>query len=73
MASSSASAPRSPWWAPLVALVAVVATVVLGALVRLVLGHQRSATDDGRDGGAYAPEPLTGDPSSVGATDVAPV
>jgi hypothetical protein len=72
MASSSAPAPRSPWWAPLVALVAVVATVVLGALVRLVLGHQRSATD-GRDGGAYAPEPLTGDPSSVGATDVAPV
>jgi hypothetical protein len=60
---------RSPWWA---APVAVAVTVVLAAVARLVLGRNVTVPAPG-DGGAYAPEPLTGDPTSIDAHDVAPV
>jgi hypothetical protein len=64
---SSSPHHRSPWWASTVALLV---TVILAGVVRLLWRH-RSAQP--ADGGAYAPEPLTGDPTSVDASDVAPV
>jgi hypothetical protein len=48
--------------------VAVAVTLVLAGIA-LVLRRRRSLPD----GGPYAPEPLTGDPASVDAADVAPV
>jgi hypothetical protein len=58
-------------WAP---VVAVAATAVLAGVARLMVKLDRRRPPAGPvDGGAYAPEPLTGDPTSVGAADVAPV
>ena len=66
---SSRTASRSgPWWAP---FVAVTVTLVLAGIARLLL--RRGTPGTVGDGGAYAPEPLTGDPMSVDAADVAPV
>jgi hypothetical protein len=63
--------PSATIWAP---LVAVAVTAVLVGAARLLVGlrRRRPATGAG-PGGAYAPEPLTGDPTSVAAEDVAPV
>ena len=47
---------------------AVAVTLVLAGTARLLLRRRRM-----EDGGAYAPEPLTGDPASVDASDVVPV
>jgi hypothetical protein len=59
--------PTVAVWAPLVAVA--VTALVAGAVG---LRRRRPATAPG-SGGNYAPEPLTGDPSSVAAEDVAPV
>jgi hypothetical protein len=48
--------------------VAIAVTLVLAAAA-LLLRRRRALAD----GGAYAPEPLTGDPTSVDAADVVPV
>jgi hypothetical protein len=54
--------------------VALAVTAVLVGAARLLIGLRRRRAPVGPiEGGAYAPEPLTGDPTSVGAADVAPV
>jgi hypothetical protein len=57
-------------WAPVVAVA--VAALLVGA-APLVVGLRHRRPTQAPDPGAYAPEPLTGDPTSVGAADVAPV
>jgi hypothetical protein len=64
-------APPPPVWAP---VAAVLATAVLVAAAKLTVGRRRDRGGIGGDGGsAYAPDPLTGDASSIEAADVAPV
>jgi hypothetical protein len=60
-------------WAP---VVAVLMTAVVAGAARVMIGLRGrrghvGLVDDG--GSAYAPDPLTGDPASVEAADVAPV
>ena len=62
--------PPATLWTPVIA--AVVTAVLVGA-ARLMVGLRRRQASTARDAGAYAPEPLTGDPTSVAAEDVAPV
>jgi hypothetical protein len=70
MFRSSPTRRHGPWW---VSVVAVFVTVVLAGVARVVVGRRRHPVGVEGDGGAYAPEPLTGDPTSVEPADVVPM